>query len=173
MDVRITARHFDLDSKLRSYVESKIARLLHYFDRVDEAHVVLEAEGKRMSAGVTVHASKIIISSEQEAADMRSAFDRAVDKVERQIRRHKEKVRHRKGRERVGGFAEVAGGAALEHVGIVSDELARRPMSTEEAYGELSRLGARFLVFWNSDSKSVNVIYSRDDGDYGLIEPGE
>lgn len=172
MDIHITARHFELDPSMKEYIEEKVSHLSHYFDRVDEAHVVLEAEGHRMVAGVTVHASRSVVSSEQEANDMRVAFDKAIDKVERQIRRYKDRLRSRKGGEPVSEFAEVAGGATIDQIGIVSEELARRPMTPQEAFRELEALDARFLVFWNSESQSLNVIYRRDDGDYGLVEPG-
>jgi putative sigma-54 modulation protein len=173
MQVRITARHTDLDPELKSYIEDKVSHLSHYFDRVEEAHVVLDAEGHRKIVDVTVHASRAVISSEQSAEDVRSAFDRAVEKVERQIRRHKERVRDRKHGEPMSDFAVAAGGSALGQIGIVPEDLARTPMTTEEAFRELNELSARFLVFWNSESRKVNVIYRRDDGDYGLVEPGE
>ena len=171
MKIRVTARHVDVDADFKAYIEEKISRLAHYFDRVDEAHVVLEAEGHRRIADVTVHAPRAVISSEQSAEDLRSAFDRALEKVERQIRRHKERVRDRKHGEPTADVAEVAGGAALGQLGIVPEELANRPMTTEEAFRELDELNARFLVFLNSESKGINVIYRRDDGDYGLVEP--
>jgi putative sigma-54 modulation protein len=172
MDVHITARHFELDGSLKAYIEEKVGHLSHYFDRVDEAHVVLEVEGHRNVAGVTVHASRAVVSSEQEASDMRSAFDNAIEKVERQIRRYKDRLRSRKGGEPVSEVAEMANGAAIDQVGIISEELARRPMTAQEAFRELEDLDVRFLVFWNSETQSVNVIYKRDDGDYGLVEPG-
>lgn len=172
MDIHVTARHFDLDPAMKAYIEEKIEHLSHYFDRVDEAHVVLEAEGHRTVAGVTVHASRAVISSEQEATDTRAAFDKAMDKVERQIRRYKDRLRSRKGGEPVAEVAEQVNGVSLDQIGIVSEELAGKPMTPEEAFRELTDLNARFLVFWNSESESVNVIYKRDDGDYGLVEPG-
>ncbi len=171
MQIRITARHFDLDAGLREHVESKMEHLAHYFDRVDEAHVVFEQEGHRKIADVTVHASRVVVSSEQSADDFRSAFDRAVEKVERQIRRHKERVRSRKGKAGTAEAAEVAGGVAPEEVGVLPEEIAASRMTAEEAFAELAELGARFLVFWNTESDSVNVVYRRDDGDYGLVEP--
>jgi len=173
MQIRITARHFDLDPGLREHVESKVEHLAHYFDRVDEAHVVFEQEGHRRIADLTVHASRVVVSSEQEGTDFRSAFDRAVEKVERQIRRHKDKIRRRKGREAVSEVAAAAGGVAPEEVGILPEELATTRMSPEDAFHQLAELGARFLVFWNTETEKVNVVYRRDDGDYGLVEPRE
>jgi putative sigma-54 modulation protein len=173
MQVRITARHFDLEPGLKEHVESKVEHLAHYFDRVDEAHVVFEQEGHRKIADLTVHASRVVVSSEQEADDFRVAFDRAADKVERQIRRHKERVRSRKGRDGTADAAEMIGGVAPEEVGILPEEIASSRMTADEAFKQLAELGARFLVFWNTESDRVNVVYRRDDGDYGLVEPRE
>lgn len=173
MNIRVTARHIDMAPDLRSYVEQKVSRLARYFDRVDEAHVVLDAEGHRKIADVTVHASRLTVSSEQAADDLRSAFDRAMEKVERQIRRHKERVRNRKGREPTAAAAERAVAAVPGEPGIVPEVLAGEPMTAEEALARLDELGTRFLVFWNSGTESVNVVYRRDDGDFGLVEPEE
>lgn len=171
MNIRVTARHFDMEPSLKAYVEDRVSRLARYFDRVEEAHVVLDAEGHRKIADVTVHASRVTVSSEQAADDLRSAFDRAIDKVERQIRRHKERVRKRKGRESTAVAATLAGGTVPEELGIFPEALAGAPMTSEQALERLEELGARFLVFWNSGTEKVNVIYRRDDGDFGLVEP--
>lgn len=173
MNTRITARHFDLDPDLKAYVEEKVAHLSHYFDRVDEANVVLEAEGHRRRAVVTVHASRVVLSSEQEAGDARTAFDKAIDKVERRVRRHKDKIRNRKNVEPTAEVAEKAGGVAPDQVGIVREELLSSPMTADEALEELDSLNIRFLAFNNSETGKVNVIYRRDDGNYGLVEPDE
>jgi putative sigma-54 modulation protein len=173
MNIRVTCRHCELGDDLKDYVEEKVSGLAHYFDRVDEAHVVLQVEGHRSIADVTVHASRAVISSEQTADDLRSAFDRALDKVERQIRRYKERIRSHKGVDATAEVAEVSNGVSLEHLGIVPESLASKPMTPEEAFGELDELEAAFLVFMNSETDRVNVIYRRDDGDYGLVEPGE
>jgi putative sigma-54 modulation protein len=171
MNIRVTARHFDMEPELKAYVEDKVSRLAHYFDRVDEAHVVLDAEGHRKIADVTVHASRMTVSSEQAAEDLRSAFDRAVEKVERQVRRHKDRVRRRKGRESAAVAATRSRGVGPEEIGIVPEALAGAPMTAEQALERLDDLGAPFLVFWNSGTQKVNVIYRRDDGNFGLVEP--
>lgn len=171
MKIRVTCRHCELESGLREHVEDKLERLSHYFDRVDEAHVVFQREGHRCIADLTVHASRAVISSEQTAEDLRSAFDRSVSKVERQIRRYKERIRGHKGTEPTAEVAAVAGGAALETLGIVPETLASRPMTPDQAFAELDDLKAAFLVFMNSETDTINVIYRRDDGDFGLVEP--
>jgi putative sigma-54 modulation protein len=171
MNIRVTARHTEMGPDLRDYVEQRVQRLARYFDRVDEAHVVLEAEGHRKIADVTVHASRLTVSSEQAAADLRSAFDLAMEKIERQIRRHKERVRNHKGKEPTAIAVERAVSEVPGEPGLVPEALAGAPMTAEEALGRLDELGTRFLVFWNSGTEKVNVIYRRDDGNFGLVEP--
>jgi putative sigma-54 modulation protein len=173
MRIRVTCRHCELEPGLKEHVEEKVEHLARYFDRVDEAHVVFDSEGHRCIADVTVHASRAVISSEQTADDMRSAFDRSMEKVERQVRRHKERIRNHKGVEATADVAAVSGGSSLDALGIVPEKLAAKPMTPEEAFGELDELQVAFLVFMNSETDRVNVIYRRDDGDYGLVEPEE
>jgi len=171
MRITVTCRHCELEPVLRTYVEDKVSRLARYFDRVDEAHVVFQIEGHRSIADITVHASRAVISSEQSADDLRSAFDRSIDKVERQIRRYKERVRHHKGVDTMADVARAAGGVSMEELGIMPESLASRAMTPAEAFTELEELHAAFLVFLNSETDKVNVIYRRDDGDWGLVEP--
>jgi len=170
MKIRVTARHTELDPDLREHVEAKLSHLAHYFDRVDEAHVVFGREGPLSCADVTVHASRVVVSSEQTGEDQWKAFDRALEKVERQIRRHKERVRDRKHGERTADAAAVAGGIAPEDIGIVPETLSGTPLSPEQAIEQLDELNARFLVFENAETGKINVIYRRDDGNYGLVE---
>ncbi len=171
MKIRVTARHLDLDPPLKAYVEEKINHLSRFFDRVDEAHVVLSSEGHRKIADVTVHASKVVISSEQEADEVRGAFDRAIERVERQIRRHKGRVRERKHGAATSEAAEALGGAATGSFGIVPETSTADPMTPEEALVELDAASLGFLVFMNSTTGKVNVMYRRDDGQFGLVEP--
>ena len=173
MNIRVTCRHCELGSDLKEYVEEKVSRLAHYFDRVDEAHVVLQVEGHRSIADITVHASRAVISSEQTADDLRSAFDRAMDKVERQIRRYKERIRNHKGVEATADVAMSSNGASFHDLGIVPESLMSEPMTPDEAFGQLNELEAAFLVFMKSETQRVNVIYRRNDGHFGLVEPGE
>jgi len=134
--------------------------------------VVLTLEGHRTTADVTVHASKAIISSEQEADDVRGAFDRALERVERQLRRHKDRVRNQKHGPDMGQAAELLDGAATATAGFVPEAPAATPMTPEEALAELDAASLGFLVFLNSATGKINVMYRRDDGQFGLVEPG-
>jgi putative sigma-54 modulation protein len=171
MRIRVTCRHCELDPELKQHVDDKLEHLSHYFDRVDEAHVVFTTEGHRCIADVTVHATRVVVSSEQEADNLRSAFDRSMEKVERQIRRHKERLRHHKGVEATAQVADAMAGASMADLGILPEKLASKSLTPAEAFAELDELKIAFLVFMNSETDKVNVIYRRDDGDSGVVEP--
>jgi len=173
MKTKVTSRHVDLDESLRGYVEERLSRLNRYFDRVDEAHVVLSSEGHRKVADVTVHVAKAVIVSEQDADDLRSAFDRAMEKVERQIKKHKDRVRDRKHGLPMSEAAETVGGTAPETVGFVPETQAAESMTPAQALAELNAASVGFLLFLNSTTGRLNVLYRRADGQYGLVEPGE
>lgn len=172
MKVRLTSRHFDVTPDFRAYVEDKVSRLARYFDRVDEAHVVFEEQGRRRIADVTVHAAGVIASSERETEDMRSAFDRAFEKVERQIRRHKDRVRDHKHGEGAAEAARISGGTPPSAAGaVIAERLPRKSMTSREAVEQMDEMKVPFLLFRNVETDKMNVIYKRDDGNYGLIEP--
>ncbi len=173
MRITVTCRNCELEPELRTYIDDKVSHLAHYFDRVDEAHVVLQTEGHRCIADVTVHASRAVISSEQVADEMRSAFDRSIDKVERQIRKYKERVRHHKGVDATADVAMSSNGVSLDELGIVPERLGSEAMTPDEAFSELEELQVAFFVFTNAETSKVNVIYRRGDGDYGLVEPAK
>jgi putative sigma-54 modulation protein len=97
MEVTITARHFQLDPSLREYLEAEIAGLTRFFERILEVHVILEQEGYRQAAEIVVHLPRTHrIRAQGEGKDMRLAFDAAVEKLETQIKRYKEKFRENK-----------------------------------------------------------------------------
>jgi len=173
MRTRVTCRHCELEPELKQHIDDRLERLERYFDRVDEAHVVFTTEGHRCIADITVHASRAVISSEQTAEDLRSAFDRSAEKVERQIRRYKERIRHHKGVDATADVAMSSSGASMEDLGIVPEKLSSKSMTADEAFKELDDLRVAFLVFMNSENGKINVIYRRDDGDYGLVEPAQ
>jgi putative sigma-54 modulation protein len=109
---------------------------------------------------------------------MFSAIDLVMDKLERQVRKNKEKVKRRKGpsaRPELSWRMDVYAAGSFDEGGepklIKSKKVLAKPMSVEEAAMQMDLLHNEFLVFTNANSKSLNVIYRRKDGHYGLIEP--
>jgi len=97
VQITIIGRHVDVDSELRSYVESKVGKLIKYYDRILSVEVILDGEGNGFGAEIVAkaeHRSSFV--AKERGDDMYAAVDLVMDKIERQITRHKERVRNRK-----------------------------------------------------------------------------
>ncbi len=98
MQISITGHHIDITDALRSYVESKFTRLERHFDNMTNIHVILGIEKERQKAEATIHVSRGNIYADIEHEDMYAAIDGLIDKLDRQLKKHKEKLtKHRRG----------------------------------------------------------------------------
>ncbi len=183
MNLNITFRHAEPSDALKQYAAEKIQRLHKYFDGIVDGHIVLTAEKIRHLAEVTIHANGTRIHAKEESTDFYSAVDNVVDKVERQLKRYKEKIKRHKPirarearaiQERVLAFVPAEGGEAGEEPTsprvIQTEHYTSQPLSVEDAVMEMDLTDRSFLVFMDEDGH-VKVLYRRDDGNYGLIEP--
>lgn len=175
MQVKVTGRHVEVSPALRAYAEEKIARLERYVDKIVDAHLILTIEKYRHIAEVTLHANGITIRGEEESGDMYSSLDLVIDKIERQVRRYKERIskkplRHE--RVEIKGKAEAtATEEAPEPRIFKTKRFALKPMTSEEAIMHMELVGHDFFVYRSAQTEEVNVVYRRKDGNYGLIEP--
>jgi putative sigma-54 modulation protein len=92
MQITITGQHIDITQALRAYIESKFARLERHFDNMTNIHVVLNVEKERQMAEATIHVSRGKLFANAEHSDMYAAIDGLVDKLDRQLKKHKEKL---------------------------------------------------------------------------------
>ncbi len=98
MQINITGHHVDITPALRAYVEEKLERLERHFDNITNAHVILEIEKDRQKAEATIHVSRGQVYADSEDENMYAAIDSLVDKLDRQIKKHKEKLKdHHRG----------------------------------------------------------------------------
>jgi putative sigma-54 modulation protein len=178
MQVSVTFRNMESKEVLREYVQEKISKLKKYLDYPLEANVVLIVEKHRHIAEVTLVANRFTVNAQEETEDMFSAIDRVTDKLERQILKYKEKIKRHKpnspfpeSRWRMDLYAPGSFDEGVEPKVIKSKKLLAKPMSVEEAAMQMDLLNNEFLVFTNSNSKNLNIIYRLKDGHYGLIEP--
>ncbi len=177
MDITVTFRHVDSTESLRAYAEEKISKLDKYFDYPVDAHIVLAVEKFRRMADVTLNVNGTVIKAVEETEDMYSAIDQVIDKLEKQVKRFREKIKNRRPEVRKsegsvpGGGVDENSEAVLEEPGIEVEKLVAKPMDSEEAAMQLSMSQQDFLVFRNPRSNEINVIYKRKDGHLGLIEP--
>ena len=105
MNISSTARHYDLAPALKDYAEEKVLNLKKYFDHIVTAHVIFSLEKYRHKVEITLHVNGKDFVSAEESDDMYMSVDRSVEKLERQLRRHKEKTKNRKAQQ---SLSEVA-----------------------------------------------------------------
>ncbi|MFT3838399.1 MAG: ribosome-associated translation inhibitor RaiA [Myxococcaceae bacterium] len=190
MQLNITFRHFDPIDSLKNYAREKVDRAEKYLDKAGEAHVVLSLERHLHHADITIHSGAFVLRGREKSEDMYASIDLAMDKIERQLRRYKERLKHHHGRERVHHRqALVNGGVKVRHDVVEvatpeteshpdkaqprivrSTELLIKPLGVEEAVMQMDLLNNDFLVFTNNATHELNVVYRRKDGHYGLIE---
>jgi putative sigma-54 modulation protein len=179
MQIALTFRHMEASEPVRLYVEEKLARVKKYIDEPVEAQVALSVEKKiRHKAEVVLIAKGITIKGTEETDDMYAAVDSVVDKIERQLKRYKEKLKmHKPSNERGREVSKTVFSAdsiedsSSEPVIIRSRSFSVKPMAVEEAVMQMDLLDKEFLVFTDAMSEEINVVYRRKDGNYGLIVP--
>lgn len=178
MQVSVTFKHLEPTDALRTYAEEKLQKIKKYVDNPIEASVVLTVEKFRHIAEVNMMIDGIAISGTEATEDMYSSIDNVMDKIERQLRRHKERIKRRKprGNESSAALEETVYSAESfeeesEPSVIKMENYFAKPMSVDEAVMQLDLLNREFFVFTNASSDRVSVVYRRNDGNYGLIEP--
>jgi putative sigma-54 modulation protein len=182
MNINIRGENLEVTGALREYVEKKLSRLERYFDipPASDVHVTLRVEKDKQNVEVTIPLRGAVLRAEEKNHDMYASIDLVVDKLERQIRKHKTKVNRKFYKE--GGlrnlFAENGAAVTTAYMDEDEDELevvrtkkfTMKPMDVEEAILQMNLIGHTFFVFANMDNNQINVVYKRDDGRYGLIE---
>jgi putative sigma-54 modulation protein len=182
MQVNITFRHLDPTEALKSHVKDRVAHVQKYIDRPSEAHAVLHVENLDHHAEITVKAGRFLLRGSAKSQDMYASIDAAADKIERQLKKHKEKLynHHKANGHAVPDWEPVDvrhdvldilnHGDRHGHRVVKSTQFQAKPMTIDEALLQLDLLDTSFYVFQNASDRSINVVFKRDDGNYGLIE---
>ncbi|MEW5746158.1 MAG: ribosome-associated translation inhibitor RaiA [Nitrospirota bacterium] len=170
MNVIVNGRHLEITPALKSYAEEKIGKFDKFLANIGEAVVTLSVEKYRHKAEVLLKVNGVLIQAESVTGEVYSAIDEVVEKLEKQVKKYKEKHHdYRKGEKRA---AEAPAPRAEEGGRIIKHKrFDMKPMSSEEAVHQMELLDKDFFVFTNEKSGDINVVYRRDDGNYGLIEP--
>ncbi len=93
MQINLTGHHVDITDSLRTYVDTKFSKLERHFDHISNVHVILNVEKLNQKAEATVHLSGAEVFASSEDSDMYAAIDKMVDKLDRQVIKHKEKLK--------------------------------------------------------------------------------
>jgi putative sigma-54 modulation protein len=183
MQVNITFRHLDPTEALKAHVKGRVEHVQRFIDRPSEAHAVLHVENLAHHAEITVKAGRFLLRGTARSPDMYASIDAAADKIERQLKKHKERIAshhkpHANGRSTEPQPVDVRHDVLdiIEHPDrpshrvVKSTRFEAKPMTLDEAILQLDLLDARFYVFQNAADRAINIVYRRDDGNCGLIE---
>jgi putative sigma-54 modulation protein len=182
MEILIQAKKSAADPQMKAYAQAKLEKLTRHFDHILEARMELGTEKNKSLenmkvAELTVHVTGRtgnILKAVQAAEHMNEAIDLVVDKIDRQIRQHKEKLKEHRRPKPAG--APGPGPAPLPGNPVGRNGVARikrfkmRPMSEEQARDQMDELGHAFFLYLNEDSQELNLLYRRHDGSLGLVE---
>ena len=180
MRLQVKGKNLDVSESLRRYAEEKLGKLDRHLAETTRLELELAVErnpsiANSQVAEATVWTKGPILRARESSDDMRASIDLLVEKLERQVKRYREK-RSRKQLARHAHHPVAVGvPAAAEDAGepmiVKTKQFAVKPMTPEEAVLQLELIGHDFFCFRNVESNDVNVVYRRRDRNYGLIEP--
>ncbi len=180
MQVSVTFRHMPSSESLKQHAIDKAGHIKKFLDDAVEAHIVLSVDRYLYKADVNLGAYSMLIRAEEISSDMYNSIDRAMDKIEKQIKRYHSRLiehRPRHGKQRKlqlqlleGADAEIMPISELPPTIIETKEFTARPMMLDEAVMQMDLLHNDILVFLNVKTEQMNILYRKKNNKYGLIE---
>lgn len=185
MLIHVKGKHVEVTDALKSYIDKKLARLEKYFHEIREANVILSVQRGMHIVEVQLEGDGVLLRGEERrGSDMYASIDEVVEKLETRVKKFKGKLYGKsteagpreksaiKDRVMEEAFGPEEEAESVEMPAIVrTKQFALKPMTPEEAANQMELLHHDFYVFRNSETEEVNVVYKREDGNYGLIEP--
>ena len=186
MQITFTGRHIQITDDMRNFVEKRAHKLEGVFNFLDELQVVIEQEKTRYFTELTLSARKATFHARIETHDVFESLDTALNRIESQVRRHKERMkdrRHRQPHRDVAmqlnkGAAESSSTEETDNSSAASapivretDKFAPKPLTVEDAALQLRFSDDSLLLFVNAETSEVNLLYETDGGEYGWVEP--
>ncbi len=176
MKIEYSGRHIEVTPAIRSHVENHFERIQHIFGtKPIRAHVTIEVERGRSLSEIVVYWRNDVLTATTRNADMYRSLSSSIDKIEKQALKLKNKVIDRSHKAVKTGSAvsrkNDSGNISATNRIVSERRYAVKPVLPEEAAMILTAKKNNFLVFRNAETKKISVIYQRNDGDFGLIEP--
>ena len=168
-----TGKGMEVTESLKARVEKKLGKFERYFHEEPEATVRFKQQkGARNIVEITVTAGGVILRAEECSNDMYLSIDHAVDKLESQVRRYRTKLDKRIRVAEVEPVIEEAPVYEEAKYDVVrTKKFAVKPMNVEDAITQMELLGHDFFLFLNEEVDTMCVLYRRNDGAYGLLQP--
>lgn len=186
MLIQVKGRNLEVTDALKDYVDKKLRKLDKYFHEIREAVVVLSVQRGMHMVEVQLEGDGVLLRGEERrGTDMYGSIDQVVDKLETRVKKFKGKLYGKTTEDGPREKAAIKDQAMAEAYGpeeaeveveetpsiVRTKRFAMKPMTPEEAAQQMELLHHDFFVFRNAESEDVNVVYKREDGNYGLIEP--
>lgn len=188
MNISITGRRIEVTDAIKTHIEGGLDKIRGHFNQTIDADIVLTVEKHRHIAEINLHANGVHIHGKESSSDMYASVDKVVSKVDKQVRKYIDRLNRHKprtsreesiyhhhiiemdmpGEDGADGHDQEA---AQGHHVVLREKLPMIPLSIEEAIVHLEKSDDPFFAFTNSQSEQINVLYAREDGTYGLIEP--
>lgn len=174
MRIEFLTKNYSPSDKLKDVVTKKVERLDKFFEDDTKVKVMLKKANDVETLELTIVLDSLVMRAEVSGENMYDLIDLALPKLEKQIIRHREKLSARSKKVRIKeldmSYVPPADREEARHGVVRSKSYELTAMTVDDAIEELELLGHSFYVFCNKASKNVNVLYKRNDGDYGLIE---
>ncbi len=180
MKIIVRGKNVEVPERVRAYAERKLRRLERMLDDRSDAIVELSNEQHRSAADAHIADVTLVLDGQTvrgsaAGASYQAALDEVLDKVERRTVDHREKPRLRarplEERQLLSRIADGTQGPARDRRVVKAKRFAIEPMFEEDAISRMEELGHRFFVYVSAETEQVAIVYRRDDGDYGVIEP--
>lgn len=176
MKIIINGRNVEITEAMQNQIESKLSKFEKYFRSDVEAHAAVSMVKDKKIIEITILLKNgAIIRAEESDQDLYAAIDLSIDKLSKQIKRYKTKLEKRYRSHDTIKFDLIPNppesSAEELHEIVKTKSFPVKPMDPEEAILQMKLLGHNFFVFLNSATDEVNVVYTRKDGKFGLIEP--
>jgi putative sigma-54 modulation protein len=182
MEVRFVTRNADASEDLKDLMEKKLFKIEKFFNKISDVQVVLDYKRGMNIVEITANVNGLVMRGEDYSPDMRKAFDKSLKNIERQVKRHKDYLKDRSHIKNhdisfelpIDTFGDSRDQDDISPIDIVKKK--RFPVSVmlpAEATRQMDLLGHNFFLFRNGETGDFNVVYKRNDGAYGLLEPKE
>lgn len=178
MKITYTARKVNLRDNFKERAEKKLSKFEKLFSENAAVNIVVTLEKNRQTVEVTIRDNSLVLRAESTMSEMNDALDKVVDILARQIRKNKTKLEKKIKSGAIDDFvtrtAEISEPADIEddeYKIVRKKSVLIKPITVDEAILEMNMVNHNFFMFINADTDSINVVYRRTDGNYGLLEP--
>ena len=175
MEIIIHGDKLKITDAMNDYIEEKLAKLNKYLENGDRvrANVIVKVKNHEQRVEITIPMKSFILRSEETKDDFYAAVDKAIDKLERQIRKNKTRMMSKQVKVNYEiNFSEIEEDEddAKDNKILKRQKVEVKPMNEDEAIIQMELLGHQFYMYMDSETSKPAVVYKRNDGNYGIIE---